>query len=292
MAPTATFEPASLRVLVVDDNPQMRSILKSMLHGFGVAHVATAIDGANALDKLDDVPFDVAICDWLMAPMDGLAFVQQVRKHPAPSLRGLPILMLTAQKEMRHVRDARSAGVDAYVVKPVSAAQLWARLEAVVQRAKQVSPANANVAAKAIDAATGSLAHLADAYRDVLRLDCEDLARGMGLLLGSDWDNRDIWNAMFKKAHDLKGQAGSFDYTLATDLAEVLCELLRPVRDVFARRNLKPSDLKTVLQANIGALQLIARENMLGDGGPEGRELLEQMDTKRRRLLSAWGVEQ
>ncbi len=114
----------------------------------------------------------------------------------------------------------------------------------------------------------------------------------MGLLLTSDWDNRDIWNAMFKKAHDLKGQAGSFDYTLATDLAEVLCELLRPIRQEFSRRNLRAAELKTVLQANIGALQLIARENMIGDGGAEGRELLDQMDTKRYRLLSAWGIEQ
>jgi CheY-like chemotaxis protein len=227
-----------------------------------------------------------------MAPMDGLAFVQEVRNHATETLRTLPILMLTAQKEMRHVLDARSAGVDAYVVKPVSAAQLWTRLETIIRRAKQVSAAEPRTAANAIAAATSNLSHLADAYRDVLRVDCEDLARGMGLLLSSDWDNREIWNAMFKKAHDLKGQAGSFDYTLATDLADVLCELLRPIRQEFSRRNLRASEIKTVLQANIGALQLIARENMIGDGDREGQELLDQMDTKRYRLLSAWGIEQ
>jgi two-component system, chemotaxis family, chemotaxis protein CheY len=290
MADALAFDPAELRVLVVDDNQQMRTIIRTMLGGFGVKQITTAIDGADALGKLGGAVFDVAICDWLMAPMDGLAFVQEVRRHPTVPLRSLPIMMLTAQKEMRNVLDARSAGVDAYVVKPVSASQLWARLETVVQRAKKVAPAEPGVVAKAIVAATGSLTHLADAYRDVLRLDCEDLARGMGLLLGSDWDNRDIWNAMFKKAHDLKGQAGSFDYTLATDLAEVLCELLRPVREVFSRRNLHPAELKTVLQANIGSLQLIVRENIVGDGGPEGRDLLQEIDAKRRRLLAAWGI--
>ncbi len=292
MADAVAYSPSELRILVVDDNQQMRSILKSMLNGFGVTQIVPAVDGVDALDKLAAQTFDLAICDWLMTPMDGLSFIQEVRKHPVPALRSLPILMLTAQKEMRNVLEARSAGVDAYVVKPVSASQLWARLETIIQRAKHVSPAEPRAAAKAIVAATSSLSHLADAYRDVLRLDCDDLARGMGLLLSSDWDNREIWNAMFKKAHDLKGQAGSFDYTLATDLAEVLCELLRPIRQEFSRRNLRAGELKTVLQANIGALQLIARENMIGDGGAEGRELLDQMDTKRYRLLSAWGIEQ
>jgi CheY-like chemotaxis protein len=292
MPDTVAYSPSELRILVVDDNQQMRSILKSMLNSFGVSQIVPAVDGAHALDRLADHTFDVVICDWPMAPMDGLAFVQEVRNHATETLRTLPILMLTAQKEMRHVLDARSAGVDAYVVKPVSAAQLWTRLETIMRRAKQVSAAEPRAAANAIAAATSNLSHLADAYRDVLRVDCEDLARGMGLLLSSDWDNREIWNAMFKKAHDLKGQAGSFDYTLATDLAEVLCELLRPIRQEFSRRNLRASELKTVLQANIGALQLIARENMIGDGGREGQELLDQMDTKRYRLLSAWGIEQ
>jgi CheY-like chemotaxis protein len=226
-----------------------------------------------------------------MAPMDGLAFVENVRAHPIAELRKLPILMLTAQAEMRHVLDARSAGVDAYVVKPVAAAQLWARLETVIQSAKQVEPADAQSAARAIAAASGGLASLADAYATVLRADCDDLSRGLALLLGSDWNNRDIWDALFKKAHDLKGQAGSFDYGLATDLAAVLCALLRPVREEFSRRNLQSQQLKAVLQANVGALQLIARENMKGDGGAEGRALLAQMDTKRRTLLDAWSVE-
>jgi CheY-like chemotaxis protein len=292
MADAVAFDPAELRILVVDDNQQMRSILKSMLNGFGVTQIVSAVDGVDALEKLADQTFDLAICDWLMAPMDGLSFVREVRDHSVAALRTLPILMLTAQKGMRNVLDARNAGVDAYVVKPVSASQLWTRLESIVQRVKQVSSAEPRVAAKAIVAATSSLSHLADAYREVLRLDCDDLARGMDLLLASDWDNREIWNAMFKKAHDLKGQAGSFDYTLATDLADAMCELLRPIRQEFSRRNLRADELKTVLQANIGALQLIARENMIGDGGAEGRELLDQMDTKIFRLLSAWGIEQ
>jgi|GEM_PF-192112 len=290
MSPGPAFDPRALNILVVDDNPQMRTIVKSILNSFGVLEVATATDGEDALVKLPQRPYDAVVCDWLMAPMDGLAFVQSVRDHKLVELRKTPILMLTAQAEMRNVLDARAAGVDAYVVKPIAAAQLWARLEAVIQRAKHVAPADRNAAAKAIAAASGNLATLADAYCDVLRADCEDLSRGLALLLGSDWNNRDIWDALFKKAHDLKGQAGSFDYALATDLAGVLCALLRPVRDEFPRRNRDAQQLKAVLQANIGALRLIAHENMKGDGGPEGRALLAEMDTKRRILLDAWGM--
>jgi CheY-like chemotaxis protein len=291
MADGPAFDPSTMSILVIDDNAQMRTILRSILYSFGVHKVTLAVDGEDALLKLPNRTFDAAICDWLMAPMDGLAFVARVRAHPVEDLRKLPILMLTAQAEMRNVLDARSVGVDAYIVKPVTAFDLWARLETVILRAKQLEPAAAQAAARAIAAASGGLAALADAYSSVLRADCEDLSRGLALLVGDDWDNRDVWNALFKKAHDLKGQAGSFDYGLATDLAGVMCALLRPVRDEFSRRNMRSHHLKSVLQANVNALQLVARENLKGNGGPEGRALLAQMDTERRILLDAWSVD-
>ncbi len=290
MAETQTFDPSLLRILVVDDNPQMRTILRSMLRAFGVLDVSVAIEGGDALLKIEASPFDLVICDWLMSPMDGLAFVRAVRGNAAASLRKLPILMLTAQAEKQNVIDARKAGVDGYLVKPVSAAQLWARLQPIAAKAVSPKRTDEGAAARAVAAAGGGLAHMADAYREVLRLDCEDLARALSLLAGSDWDRPEIWNAMFKKAHDVKGQAGSFGYHLATDLAGNLCEVLRPVRESFERRNAKPVVLKSVLRTNVGALELIAREDMSGDGGAEGRDLLNQIEANVRTLRDIWVI--
>jgi two-component system, chemotaxis family, chemotaxis protein CheY len=287
---TETFDPSQLRILVVDDNQQMREILRTMLRAFGVTEVTVAVDGGHALEKLDTGQFDLAICDWMMAPMDGLAFVRNVRRSPRPTLRGLPILMLTAQAEKQNVIDARKAGVDAYLVKPVSAAQFWARLQPIAAKAASSRRTEDATATRAIAAAGNGLSHMTTAYREVLRLDCDDLGRALSLLVRSDWNNTGIWQAMFKKSHDVKGQAGSFGYVLATDLAGRLCATLRPVLDDFARRNARPDALKSLLETTVGGLELIAREDMAGDGGSEGYGLLAQIDTDLDALLATWGA--
>ncbi len=290
MADPVAFDPSLLRGLVVDDNPQMREIVRSILRAFGVDDVTVAVDGSDALAKMEDGRFDFVICDWLMAPMDGLTFVRRVRANPAPAVRATPVLMLTAQAGRQNVIDARAAGVDGYLAKPVSSAQLWARLQPIAAKGISARRLDETASSRAIAAADGGLTHMAVAYREVLRLDCEDLSRGLALLLLSDWNRPGMWETLFKKAHDVKGQAGSFGYTLATDVAGRLCDSLRCVREDFARRNTRAAVLKKVLEASVGALELVARENMTGDGGPEGRELLMQIDGNLQDLRAAWGI--
>ena len=66
-------------VLVVDDNQHMIVLLKTILHSFGVRNVRASMDGADAFKELRCFAADVVICDWNMAPLDGMDFVRLVR---------------------------------------------------------------------------------------------------------------------------------------------------------------------------------------------------------------------
>jgi two-component system chemotaxis response regulator CheY len=279
---TRKFDPESLRVLVVDDNAQMRSILHSMLRAFGVRDVKLAVDGSDALAQLERRQFDIAICDWLMEPMDGYEFVREVRASTDPALRDMPIVMLTGQAEMRNVIAARDAGVTEYLLKPIAAGVLWARLAAAYARG---GPVQADPGAEpAIAAADRGIADLGDLYDATLTADCGYLGMCLDDLLARDWNRPETWRLLRKKAHDVKGQAGSFGYRLATDVAQSLVASVTPVLEDFERRHDRKLALQTLLSAHIDALKIIARQRIKGDGGHEGSELLCELEAQRMRF--------
>jgi CheY-like chemotaxis protein len=125
---------SALRVLLVDDNQHMRSIVAAILAGVGVQHVRECWDGAEALDTLRQWPADVAIIDFQMQPIDGVEFTRLVRNAGDSPNPFLPIIMLTGHAERTRVEEARDAGVTEFVVKPVTARAVLDRLSAVIAR--------------------------------------------------------------------------------------------------------------------------------------------------------------
>ena len=123
----------ALQILIVEDNEHMRAILLAMLRSLGVQHVREASEGGEALDILSGWPADLAIVDFRMTPMDGLAFARKVRGQGSPN-RNLPIMMLTGHSEASRVAEARDAGVNEFLAKPVSPRMLVQRLSSVITR--------------------------------------------------------------------------------------------------------------------------------------------------------------
>ncbi|AYG95253.1 response regulator [Brevundimonas naejangsanensis] len=122
----------SIHVLLVDDNPNMRAIVAAMLKSVGVGRLTEAEDGAGALEALRREAIDIAIVDFRMKPMDGVAFTRAVRNDsPNPYL---PVIMMTGHSERSRVTEARDAGVTEFVAKPVKAGTLLRRIEAVILR--------------------------------------------------------------------------------------------------------------------------------------------------------------
>lgn len=121
-----------IHVLVVDDNKQMRFLVRCLLRAGGITKVTEAETGAQAFEIMRARPVDLIIVDWKMAPVDGLAFTYMVRRnHDSPNPY-IPILMLTAHTEMSRVAPARDAGVSGFVKKPISARLLFDRIASVL----------------------------------------------------------------------------------------------------------------------------------------------------------------
>jgi CheY-like chemotaxis protein len=125
---------SSIHVLLADDNPNMRAIVAAMLKSVGVGRLTEAEDGAGALEVLRREAIDIAIVDFRMKPMDGVAFTRAVRTDADSPNPYLPVIMMTGHSERSRVTEARDAGVTEFVAKPVKARTLLTRLEAVILR--------------------------------------------------------------------------------------------------------------------------------------------------------------
>lgn len=124
----------NVRVLLADDNPNMRAIVTMILQGIGIRSVAQAQDGSQALELLRGRTVDLAIVDFRMAPMDGADFTRLIRNADDSPNPYLPIIMMTGFADRARVVEARDAGVTEFVVKPVTARSIIDRIEAVILR--------------------------------------------------------------------------------------------------------------------------------------------------------------
>lgn len=120
----------SMRILVVDDDPEIVSFLKRGLTYEGYT-VDTAGDGAEALAKARDAEPDLVILDIMMPGMDGLEVSKRLRQASK-----LPILMLTAKGTVADRIKGLDSGADDYLVKPFSFDELLARIRALLRRSQ------------------------------------------------------------------------------------------------------------------------------------------------------------
>ncbi|MEV4569353.1 SpoIIE family protein phosphatase [Nonomuraea sp. NPDC049419] len=121
------------RVLVADDNGDMREYLVRLLRGAGY-QVSAVGDGLRALDAVRAEAPDLVVSDVMMPHLDGLALVAALRSDPRTA--GVPVLLLSARAGQEAAIEGLSAGADDYLVKPFSAAELLARARANVELAR------------------------------------------------------------------------------------------------------------------------------------------------------------
>jgi two-component system chemotaxis response regulator CheY len=123
-----------LKVLVVDDNGHMRKLVTNILQAFGVVQIHEADGGDRAWAVLRESNPDVVVLDWVMEGMSGLDLVQMIRTNPVTPNPFVPVIMLTGHTSLDHVRQARDAGVNEFIAKPVSVKTMMSRLVAVIEQ--------------------------------------------------------------------------------------------------------------------------------------------------------------
>jgi two-component system, OmpR family, response regulator MprA len=117
------------RLLVVDDDPDVRDSLRRALGYAGYA-VATAANGADALTSVARSPVDLIIMDLLMPMLDGFAACRALRDRGNDT----PILVLTAKDAIDDRVEGLESGADDYLVKPFALRELLARVRALLRR--------------------------------------------------------------------------------------------------------------------------------------------------------------
>ena len=123
-----------LDILLVEDNQYMRRIIRAILSSLGVKNIREAEDAATGLKEAQDPGLDLIICSWLMDVIEGPEFVKMVRCGENSKNPYVPIIMVSAFTERFKVMKARDAGVNEFLMKPVSPLSLYQRIVAIIEK--------------------------------------------------------------------------------------------------------------------------------------------------------------
>ena len=122
--------PKEISILIVDDFPTMRKIVKTVLKQLGYTNITEAEDGAEGLTILKtNNTIQFVVSDWNMPNMTGIELLKEVRKNP--KLKHLPFLMVTAEADKENIVEAVKSGVSNYIVKPFNAATMKEKIEKI-----------------------------------------------------------------------------------------------------------------------------------------------------------------
>ena len=124
-------------ILVVDDVNTMRTQIKELLIGFGFKNVNTVANGEEAKVALSASQYHLILADWHMEPTNGMELLKFVRGNP--SLKGIAYVMITAESTKERVVEAIKAGVDDYLVKPLTRAQIESKVYTILLKKRTPS---------------------------------------------------------------------------------------------------------------------------------------------------------
>ncbi|MAU41906.1 MAG: two-component system response regulator [Kordiimonas sp.] len=124
----AAYQLGNIKILLVDDNHYMVLLLRTILSAFGVTRMKQAANGAEAMDLLKTFQPDLIITDWRMKPVGGLELTKMVRYKDNYPLCFTPIIIVSGYSDPGSVVKARRAGINQYLVKPISPQTLYQRI--------------------------------------------------------------------------------------------------------------------------------------------------------------------
>ena len=119
--------PANVRsgsVMIVEDDEDMRALLKSLLHSFLFRETIGFSQLDDAVDSLEYGEFSLAIVDLNLGDRDGVSLISEIRASPRPCISSMPILVASTASTNERIAAAVRAGADAFLCKPFSVANL------------------------------------------------------------------------------------------------------------------------------------------------------------------------
>src|ERR1051326_7746731 len=156
---------SGLCVLVLDDDPNMRSLVAGALLAHGCRDVLRSGVARDALRLFASRKIDLVICDWSMEPMSGLDFLRELRR---PERRlNVPVIMLTANSEPLDIAKAQKLDISGWLVKPIALPRLLERISTVLSVSAKPTKSEEELAAEAEQHAANYRARLIDDLSDL-----------------------------------------------------------------------------------------------------------------------------
>lgn len=268
---------ARLTILVVDDDPTMRSVITSALRAAGCNQVRQASNGEQALNIVRQSHIDLITCDCQMAPVDGLTFVKRLRELPEGATK--PVVMLTASNRPEDAWAGRSLKVSAWLVKPITP-------QAVIKRVAGVLGLNVGTPVP-----EDVLTELADAYEKRLPAEIQTLESVAARLPARpEYFNSTIQD-LVKRLHVVKGQAGTLGYGLLGSVAGEVHDVLQEAERLPESDETFRPDLIRMVESGLKVMRLIVDRNVRGSAGAVGAKVLGDIaafaQPLRARLIAA-----
>jgi two-component system chemotaxis response regulator CheY len=129
-----------IRALIADREENMRMIIRGVLYdlGFSLDHIRLCQNGEEALDLLKIARSDILITCLRMTPMDGLTLIRTLRDPKLTPAPEIPIIFCSAVLDMKLLNDVRQAGANEIIRKPINAARIKSRIDAIIERPRPI----------------------------------------------------------------------------------------------------------------------------------------------------------
>jgi len=133
MGPLSNYNLQQLSVLVVEKHDTMRRILVGILHAMGMRDIRQATNPDDGFEAFCQMPADLVFTDW--APgLDGIGLLLKIRMNEASPDPFVPVIVVSAHTELRHIYEARDAGMTEFLGKPFKAKLIYSRICSVIER--------------------------------------------------------------------------------------------------------------------------------------------------------------
>jgi two-component system chemotaxis response regulator CheY len=262
---------ADATILLLDDDPTMRNAISATLRVAGCNNVLMTGNGAEALRMLTWNRVDLILCDCQMPAMDGMTFLKQLRASPQGAQT--PVLMLTVSQNAKDAWEAQQLNVAGWLVKPVApqsvVAQVAATLGRIPPRVKE------NLLAQLVATYEAELPEVA------ARLQAEAAAFSAE---SQDFDTR--LDTLYRRMHQLKGQAGTMGYALLGRLAGLVHDAMLVGAENPAALGPHKAELVRLARVGTAGMKLVADRRLRGDGGAAGARMEQQIGEFATALLA------
>ncbi len=267
MSRSALIDLSNIRVICVDDDPVIRSVIRFALQRQNCQDVVLAHDGPEALDLCAGRNFDLLICDFQMAPMNGLDFLRQLAH--AGLGEGLPVIMVSAETDPGTIQDAHELGVCVWIGKPVSAQKLIEEVGKVLLRRGKISALRQDPKLQALTERRHArlLAGLRSAEVSVHKMNAQPLRTVV------------LAQSLRQELDELNEDARALGYELIALLVARASDLVLAMTRNPAAATRGNDAAARALSTLLIAMKRIAQNRMEGDGAIAGLKLLRTIDS-------------